>query len=78
MDKKKLYICWCFMIIFGWKFFYSFIIQLILFYEKNLMKINEGILSKQMKELLKSNAFIKDFNTIMKSTLIFMENNIIL
>jgi hypothetical protein len=42
------------------------------------MKINEGILSKQMKELLKSNAFIKDFNTIMKSTLIFMENNIIL
>ena len=66
------------MIIFGWKFFYSFIIQLILFYEKNLMKINEGILSKQMKELLKSNAFIKDFNTIMKSTLIFMENNIIL
>jgi hypothetical protein len=78
MEKKKLYICWSFMIIFGWKFFYSFIIQIILFYEKNLMKINEGILSKQMKELLKSNAFIKDFNTIMKSTLIFMENNIIL
>ena len=78
MDKKKIYICWCFMIIFGWKFFYSFIIQLILFYEKSLMKINEGNLSKQMKELLKSNDFIKNFNTITQNTLTFMENNIIL
>ena len=78
MDRKKLYICWCFMIIFGWKFFYSFIIQIILFYENRLMKINEGKLSKQMKELLKSNVFIKDFNIIMKNTLDFMEKNIVL
>ena len=66
------------MIIFGWKFFYSFIIQIILFYENDLMKINEGKLSKQMKEILKCNSFIKDFNNIMKSTLDFMEKNIIL
>ena len=78
MDKKKLYICWCFMIIFGWKFFYSFIIQIILFYENSLTKISEGKLSKQMKEILKSNIFIKDFNNIMKNTLDFMERNIVL
>ena len=66
------------MIIFGWKFFYSFIIQIILFYENDLMKINEGKLSKQMKEILKCNSFIKDFNNIMKNTLDFMEKNIIL
>ena len=66
------------MIIFGWKFFYSFIIQLIIFYEKSLMKINEGNLSQQMKEILKSSDFIKNFNTIMKNTLTFMEKNIIL
>ena len=78
MDKKKLYICWSFMAIFGWKFFYSFIIQIILFYEKNLMKINEGKLSKQMKELLKSNVFIKDFNNIIKNTFDFMDKNILL
>ena len=78
MDKKKLYICWCFMIIFGWKFFYSFVIQVILFYEKSLIKINESKLSKQMKDLLKSNSFIQDFNQIVKNTLVFMENNIIL
>ena len=78
MDKKKLYICWSFMAIFGWKFFYAFIIQIILFYEKNLMKINESKLSNQMKELLKSNTFIKDFNTIIKNTFDFMEKNIVL
>jgi len=78
MDKKKLYICWSFMTIFGWKFFYSFIIQIILFYEKNLMKINESKLSSQMKELLKCKTFIKDFNTIIKNTFDFMEKNIVL
>ena len=66
------------MAIFGLKFFYSFIIQIILFYEKNLMKINEGKLSKQMKELLKSNVFIKDFNNIIKNTFDFMDKNILL
>jgi len=66
------------MIIFGWKFFYSFIIQIILFYENSLTKISEGKLSKQMKEILKSNVFIKDFNNIMKNTLDFMERNIVL
>ena len=66
------------MIIFGWKFFYSFIIQLILLYEKNLMKINEGKLSKQMKDLRKSNIFLKDFNTIIEKAFVFMENNIVL
>ena len=78
MDKKKLYICWSFMTIFVWKFFYSFIIQIILFYEKNLMKINESKLSSQMKELLKCKTFIKDFNTIIKNTFDFMEKNIVL
>ena len=78
MDRKKLYICWCFMIIFGWKFFYSFVIQIILFYENSLTKISEGKLSKQMKEILKSTVFIKDFNNIMKNTLDFMEKNIVL
>ena len=78
MDKKKLYICWCFIIIFGWKFFYSFVIQVISFYEKSLIKINETRLSKQMKDLLKTNDFLRNFNQIIKNTLIFMENNIIL
>jgi hypothetical protein len=78
MERNKLFICWCFMIIFGWKFFYSFVIQLLLFYQKSLLKINETKLSIRMKELLKGKQFIKDFNKIIKNTLMFMSNNIIL
>ena len=78
MDKKKLYICWSFMIIFGWKFFYSFIIQIILYYEKHLIKISESKLSFQMKEILRCGTFLNDFNNIIKNTLSFMEKNIVL
>ena len=78
MDRNKLFICWCFMIIFGWKFFYSFVIQLLLFYKKNLLEIKETKLSAQMKEILKGKQFIKDFNKIIENTLTFMSDNIVL
>ena len=78
MERSKLFICWCFMVIFGWKFFYSFVIQLLLFYKKNLIEINETKLSVEMKEILRGKQFIKDFNEIIKNTLIFMSNNIVL
>ncbi len=66
------------MIIFGWKFFYSFIIQIILYYEKHLIKISESKLSFQMKEILKCETFLNDFNNIIINTLSFMEKNIVL
>ena len=78
MDRNKLYICWCFMVIFGWKFFYSFVVQLLLFYNKNLLEIKETKLSGLMKEILKGKQFIKDFNEIVDNTLTFMSNNIVL
>ena len=78
MERNKLFICWCFMIIFGWKFFYSFSIELLRFYKNSLLEINESKLSSRMKELLKGKQFIKDFNEIIKKTLIFMSNNIII
>ena len=78
MEKNKLYICWCFMTVFGWKFFYSFSVQLLLFYHNTLIQINERLLSTKMKELLKENQFIKDFDQIIKNTLSFMEEHIIL
>ena len=78
MDRSKLFIFWTFMIIFGWKFFYSFVVQLLLFYEKNLLETNEAKLSIKMKEMLKKKEFIKDFNKIVECTLTFMSNNIVL
>ena len=78
MERSKLFIFWAFMIIFGWKFFYSFVVQLLLFYEKSLLETNEAKLSIQMKEMLKRKEFIKDFNKIVECTLNFMSNNIVL
>ena len=78
MERNKLFICWSFMVIFGWKFFYSFVVELLLFYKKTLLEIKETELSLKMKELLKRKQFIKDFNEIIKNTLTFMENHIIL
>ena len=78
MDRNKLFICWCFMAIFGWKFFFSFVIQLLLFYKNTLLKINETKLSSRMKEILKGKQFVKDFNKIIKKTFLFMSNNIVL
>ena len=75
MERSKLFICWCFMVIFGWKFFYSFVVELLLFYKESLLKISESKLSLKMKEILKGKQFIKDFNEIIKKTLTFMSNN---
>ncbi len=78
MDKKKLLICWCFMIVFGWKFFYSFIIQLLIMYKDIIMNYDETKLSIKMKTILNDEQFIKDFNIIIKNTLHFMVNHILL
>ena len=78
MERNKLFICWSFMVIFGWKFFYSFVVELLLFYKKILLEIRETELSSKMKEILKGKQFLKDFNEIIKNTLNFMSNNIAL
>ena len=78
MDKKRLLICWCFMAVFGWKFFYSFIIQLLIMYKDSIIKTEESKLCFKMKNILIDNQFIKDFNYLIKKTLLFMIDNIIL
>ena len=78
MEKNKLLICWCFMTVFGWKFFYSFIIQVLIIYKDTIIKSEESKLSNKMKSILNNNQFIKDFNYIIKKTLYFMIDNILL
>ena len=78
MDKKKLFICWSFMVIFGWKFFFAFIIQVITSYKSIIISSDERLLSGKMKAILNSPQFINDFNFIIKDTLKFMLEHIIL
>ena len=78
MDKKKLMICWCFIVVFGWKFFYSFAIQVLTFYKDLIINSSETNLSSKMRTILNDEQFIKDFNLIIKNTLHFMVNHILL
>ena len=78
MNKNELLICWCFMIIFGWKFFYSFSIQVLIKYKEVIINCKEAKLCFEMKNILNNSQFIKDFNSIIKNTFNFMCRNILL
>ena len=78
MERYYLIIIWCFMIIFRWKFVYSFIIQILKKYERGITNSTEGQLCYKMKNILRQKDFKNDFNSIIKNTLDFMKNNIVL
>ena len=78
MERNYLVIIWCFMIIFRWKFVYSFIIQILTRYERYILNTTEGQLCYKMKNILRTRDFKSDFNEIIKNTLVFMQNHIVL
>ena len=78
MERYYLIIIWCFMIIFRWKFVYSFIIQILKKYERSITSSEEGQLCYIMKNILRQKDFKNDFNNIIKNTFDFMKNNIVL
>ena len=78
MSSNNLFICWNFMIIFGWKFFYCFVIQILIYYKKLIFNTNENDLSQLMKNLLKTKKFNQDLPKIINNALIFMQKYIVL
>ena len=78
MESKNLFICWNFMNIFGWKFFYSLVIQILRFYKQIIFHTNENELSCLMKNLLKDKKFTDDLPNILNKTFNFMQNHIVL
>ena len=78
MESKNLFICWNFMNIFGWKFFYSLVIQILRFYKQIIFHTNENGLSLLMKNLLKEKKFTDDLPNILNKTFNFMQNHITL
>ena len=78
MNRKNLIVCWCLMIIFGWKFFNSFIIQILIQYKNMIFNLNEVDLCNKMKNILHSNEFNHDFDIIINKTFDFMKENIVL
>ena len=78
MKKKYLVYSWAFMIIFGWKFFYSLVIQILIWYKKDIFNTNVNELCVKMKNILTDVKFELNYNNIVKNTFSFMQNNIIL
>ena len=78
MKKEYLIYTWAFMIIFGWKFFYSFVIQILLWYKKDIFKANINILCSKMKNILSDDDFGKNYKNIIRNTFSFMNKYIVL
>ena len=78
MKKEYLIHTWAFMIIFGWKFFYSFVIQILLWYKNDIFKSNINLLCAKMKNILADDDFGKNYKNIIKNTFIFMNKYITL
>lgn len=76
MEKHCLKKVWAFMIIFGWKFFYCLIIEVLNRQQDKILSFNETNLCNKMKELVKEEEFVKNFNEIIQNTLNFMRKNI--
>ena len=78
MNYKNLFICWNFMIIFGWKFFYCLVIQILIYYKSIIFQANENSLNQLMKNLLIDQKFKKDLPKIINKSLVFMQKCIVL
>ena len=78
MKKEYLIYTWAFMIIFGWKFFYSFVIQILLWYKKDIFKANINLLCAKMKNILSDDEFGKNYKNIIRNTFSFMNKYIAL
>ena len=66
------------MIIFGWKFFYSFVIQILIYYKKDIFNTKVNELCFKMKNILSNEKFLTNYNNIIKETFSFMNKNVIL
>ena len=78
MKRKYLIKTWCFMIIYGWKFFYCLTIQILNFYKNEILSKEENKLSDFMKSILNNDNFCNNYNSIIRNTLCFMIDNITL
>ncbi len=73
MDKDELFFLWDCLIIFGWKFFYFFIISILKKYENKILNTDVSEMCYFMKNLLRTNGFKNCFIEIMEKTIKLMQ-----
>ena len=73
MDKNELFFLWDCLIIFGWKFFYYFIVSILKKYENKILDTDVSQMSFLMKNLFRSQRFKNNFLDIMEKTVNLMQ-----
>ena len=73
MEENLLFKFWDFCIVFGWKFVYHFIIQILITFEKRIINYDYNLLSSYMKNLLKTDEFQQSFESIITNAFELMK-----
>ncbi len=73
MDQNELFFLWDCLIIFGWKFFYYFIVSILKKYENKILDTDVSQMSFLMKNLFRSQRFKNNFLDIMEKTVNLMQ-----
>ena len=72
-----LFEIWDYIIIFGWKFIYLFIIALIQHFQNKLIQLDLFYFTKYMKDIFKTDDFLNNYDKIIKYTFELMSHNYI-
>ena len=75
METEFLLIIWDYMIIFGWKFFELFILNVLVLFENDILNSTQSNLTYIKKNILKNEKFKKDFNKLKKDTVQMISND---
>ena len=73
--NKVLFEIWDYVIIFGWKFIYLFIIALIQHFQYKLIQLDLFYFTKYMKDIFKTDDFLNNYEKIIKYTFELMSNH---
>ena len=75
MDNKYIFIIWDFMLIFGWKFFKFFILNVLIISESDILYSTQNNITFIKKNIFKNNKFENNFKGLINNTMRMMLND---
>ena len=69
MENQFLSIVWDYMLIFGWKFFNYFILNILTLFEKDILNSKQNNLTYLKKNMLRNDKFKNNFRKLIKDTI---------
>ena len=69
MENQFLSIVWDYMLIFGWKFFNYFILNILTLFEKDILNSKQNNLTYLKKNMLRNDKFKNNFRKLIKDTM---------